>query len=69
MLIFKRFNSQYLHRIERTFNEAKRTGSRKPYMYTGLGMLSVLGSWGVIMKYKYNRNNEISNIYKKERNL
>lgn len=70
MIIFKRFNSQqYLHNIERSFNQAKKTGSRKPYMYTGLGMLTVLGSWGVFMKYKSNRNSEIRNIYKKERNL
>lgn len=69
MIIFKRFNSQYLHNIERSINEAKRKGSKKPYLYTGIGMLTVLGSWGTFMKFRTNKNNEIRNIYKKERNL
>lgn len=69
MLIFRRFNSQYLHNIERGFGEVKRQSSRKPYLYTGLGFAAVLGSWATYMKLRTNKTSEIREIYKKERNL
>lgn len=63
------YNSQYFGIMEKTFNKAKQNGSNRPYFYLAVSMATILGSWGIFMKYKSNKNSEIRNIYEKERNL
>ena len=63
------YNPQYFDIMEKTFNKVKRNGSNRPYFYLAIGMVTILGSWGIVMKYRSNNDSEIRNIYTKERNL
>lgn len=71
MTSYKRFYnySQYVNSMERIFDKVKQTGSQRPYFYLACSMFAILGSWGIFMKYKSNKDSEIKNIYQKDRNL
>lgn len=70
MTSYKRlYSSQYFKIMEKTFNKVKQKGSTRPYFYLATSMGAILGTWGIFMKYKSNKDSEIRNIYKKERNL
>lgn len=70
MALCKRFySSQYFNIMEKTFNKVKQKGSTRPYFYLATSMGTILGTWGIFMKYKSNKDSEIRNIYEKERNL